>query len=118
MFCSASVSNYTIYVNDWHIPKLFKTKDSIKKEEILLLHVGAEVLVTYCHVCPDLCWILCCRILCLLSHFCSITSQQSAKAEVFTLLFQYFAVDVSSRCMSLLRDKDGRIVTVSGISMD
>lgn len=118
MFCLASVSNHGIFLDAWHIPKLFKTKDSIKKEEFLKLHLGAEVLVTYCHVCPDLYWILCCRVLCLLTHFCSNTSQQSPGPEFFTLLFQYFAVDISGRCMSLLSDKDGRIVTVSGISMD
>ncbi|KAM6334646.1 tetratricopeptide repeat protein 12 isoform 1-T1 [Alca torda] len=37
--------------------------------------------------------------------------QQSAGPEYFTLLFQHFAVDISGRCMSLLREKDGRIVT-------
>uniref|UniRef100_A0A8B9NY71 TTC12 protein n=1 Tax=Apteryx owenii TaxID=8824 RepID=A0A8B9NY71_APTOW len=31
--------------------------------------------------------------------------------EFFTLFFQYFAVDISGRCMSLLSSKDGRIVT-------
>ncbi|XP_029877238.1 tetratricopeptide repeat protein 12 isoform X4 [Aquila chrysaetos chrysaetos] len=30
------------------------------------------------------------------------------------VIIQYFAVDISGRCMSLLRDKDGRIVTAGG----
>ncbi|KAM9657729.1 tetratricopeptide repeat protein 12 isoform 2-T2 [Morphnus guianensis] len=41
----------------------------------------------------------------------NVIIQQSPGPEFFTLLFQYFAVDISGRCMSLLRDKDGRIVT-------
>ncbi|XP_029877235.1 tetratricopeptide repeat protein 12 isoform X1 [Aquila chrysaetos chrysaetos] len=41
----------------------------------------------------------------------NVIIQRSPGPEFFTLLFQYFAVDISGRCMSLLRDKDGRIVT-------
>ncbi|XP_069644067.1 tetratricopeptide repeat protein 12 isoform X3 [Haliaeetus albicilla] len=44
----------------------------------------------------------------------NVIIQQSPGPEFFTLLFQYFAVDISGRCMSLLRDKDGRIVTAGG----
>ncbi|XP_029877237.1 tetratricopeptide repeat protein 12 isoform X3 [Aquila chrysaetos chrysaetos] len=44
----------------------------------------------------------------------NVIIQRSPGPEFFTLLFQYFAVDISGRCMSLLRDKDGRIVTAGG----
>lgn len=36
------------------IPKLFETKDSIKKEQFLKSGLDGEVLVTQCHVCPGL----------------------------------------------------------------